>query len=148
MNFFTPRVNVTFECFKFFKTNQHAGESIDSILTNVRFQARKCTFEQLEESLICDQIILEIDNDELSSKLLMEDKTLTKVLQACRAIEITACQMREINNGVKNMQVSVLRKRCGTKHAARSCPAFGKKCSNCQIIFKKCAVQTKIKLKK
>lgn len=77
-NFFTTRVNNTFERFKFFETIQQEGESVDSLLTKVQIQAKKNNFEQLEESLIRDQVILGVNNDELRSKLLIENSFFNK----------------------------------------------------------------------
>lgn len=151
----SPRKNVVFERFQFWKCSQAPGESIDGFVTSLRLRAKTCEFADQEESLIRDRIVLGCTDSRLQERLLREsDLSLTKALQVCRAAEATAEQMKLIRGEdaaapaidvVKSKQDSSSRwktreysadgsncGRCGTRHQPKQCPAFGKLCYKCK----------------
>lgn len=96
--YFTPKLNITFERYKFHKIVQNEGETIDEYITRLRLQAQNCEFEKLTDSLLRDQLILGVRSDTLRTKLLSEDITLLKALQIAQATELAQKQTAEIHN--------------------------------------------------
>ena len=146
-----PRKNIVFERYAFGKTTQSAGETIDSFVTTLRARAKTCQFENQEESLIRDRIVLGCADQRLQERLLREpDLTLIKALDLCRAAESTRDQMRCLKgDSGSSIPVHSVQKpkqkasnnsqrgrsstcsRCGQSHAPKSCPAWGKQCTKC-----------------
>jgi len=93
----SPRKNVVFERFQFWKCSQAPGEAIDGFVTTLRLRAKTCEFGDQEESLIRDRVVLGCTDSRLQERLLREpDLSLTKALQLCRTAEATAEQMKLI----------------------------------------------------
>ena len=143
----SPRKNVVFERFQFWKCSQAPGESIDGFVTTLRVRAKTCEFGDQEESLIRDRVVLGCTDSRLQERLLREpDLSLTKALQFCRAAETTAEQIKVIRaedtatiHAVKftkeykkeqSLEKNVCAK-CGNSHPPRQCPAFRKVCFKC-----------------
>jgi len=55
--------NVTYERYVFNQRIKQLSESIDDFVADLRKLAKSCAFEQLEDSLIHDRIIVEIRDD-------------------------------------------------------------------------------------
>lgn len=157
--YFTPKMNVTYERYNFNRMVQEEGESFDEFLTKAKTQSAKCEFNVLHDSLLADKIIIGIRSEAAREKLLaIEDATLDRVTQMCRAMELTSKQLRDLN-GDSSTTVHVIAnkytqrqrpssssgkstsssrapdtfdcKRCGRSHGPKECPAYGKKCKNC-----------------
>jgi hypothetical protein len=142
--YFTPRRNVVFERFQFWKHVQQPGESIDAFVTTLRLRARTCEFGDQEESLIRDRLVISCPDARLQERLLREnEESLAKVVDICRAAETSQQQLKAIKTGVdmaSSSSVSAVTNannkilvcgNCGYSHAPRTCPAFGKTCSSC-----------------
>jgi hypothetical protein len=142
--YFTPRRNVVFERFQFWKHVQQPGESIDAFVTTLRLRARTCEFGDQEESLIRDRLVISCPDARLQERLLREnEESLAKVVDICRAAETSQQQLKAIKTGVdmaSSSSVSAVTNannkilvcgNCGYAHAPRTCPAFGKTCSSC-----------------
>lgn len=116
-------------------------ETFDEFLTRIKTQSKKCNFGDLLDTLIRDNVVIRINVDAVREKLLSEDElTADKAIKLCRASEQATKQMAgsisEENKLVEaiNSKVTIDTfdcRRCGTRHAARSCSAFGKKCTKC-----------------
>jgi hypothetical protein len=79
-DYFTPRRNVVFERFQFWKHVQQPGESIDAFVTTLRLRARTCKFGDQEESLIRDRLMISCPDARLQERLLREnEESLAKV---------------------------------------------------------------------
>ena len=147
-DYFTPRRNVVFERYQFWRLTQAAGESIDAFVTKLRLQAQSCEFGEQETTLMRDRIVLTCPDSRLQERLLREaDLTLDKALALCRAAETTQQQLRAIKTGsdqpsstltsieaVSSQHYATQRKtcgNCGTSHLPKACPAYGKDCSAC-----------------
>lgn len=152
-NYFTPRSNVVFERYNFWRLTQAAGENIDAFVTKVRLRAQSCEFKEQEDSLIRDRIVLSCIDARIQERLLREPGlTVVKALELCRAAEATQQQLCVIKSGSGSEQTSFTavvsavsgsnqaagnfapRKQCGncgTNHMLRGYSAFGKTCSNC-----------------
>lgn len=68
----TPRKNVVFERFNFWKLSQSQGESIDAFVTTLRLRAKSCEFGDQLESLIRDRIVLGCADARVQERLLRE----------------------------------------------------------------------------
>ena len=98
--------------------------------------------------MIRDRIVFGVSDIRLKERLLRESSELTleKAASLCRAAEESAKQLKELrkqNVDPSEPEVHVVKKptrgellfdcnRCGTKHAVRYCPAFGKPCHKCK----------------
>jgi hypothetical protein len=150
----TPRKNVVFERFQFWKITQTPGESIDSFVTSLRLRAKSCEFGDQEESLIRDRIVIGCSDTRLQERLLRETElSLQKTLNICRAAEATKEQVKQLQTGgsaasstsatavhvVNNNTTAHYPRKgqpidctcCGTRHPPRTCPAYGKVCTAC-----------------
>ena len=157
-----PRRNITFERHKFFTCVQESTENIDQYVTELRTKASTCEFGELCESLIRDRIVCGISSNTLREKLLQEsDLSLQKAIDMCRASELSKRQTKSITEDPKSVDYVNKKaspgskfppkdrkekdrqqktkpgsqngcKRCGTVHAPRKCPAFGKVCQKCK----------------
>lgn len=137
-NYFTPKVNTTFERYKFHKIFQHDGETIDEYITRLRLPSQNCEFGQLENSLLRDQLILGIKSDPLRTKLFSEDITLVRAIQISQATELAQKQTVKIHNE-NEKAVNILRKdenntfhcrNCGKSLGIRNCVTTHKFRSN------------------
>ena len=100
--------NVTYERYVFNQRVQQPGESIDDFVADLRKLANNCQFEQLEDSLIRDRIIVGIRDEPTRRRLLQQKKlTLADAVDACKATEATSRRLRSMT-GVAE-QVDALR---------------------------------------
>lgn len=137
---FKPKANITYERFKFNGMMQSSGQSFDEYFTSVQTQAKKCDFGVLEDSLVRDRIVIGVTSEVAREKLLIIDElTLIKAAEVCRAVEQASKQMNALRqqNG-ENVNVNVIQenkfncRRCGQIHGNRQCPAYKMTCKKCQ----------------
>ncbi|UYV69844.1 K02A2.6-like, partial [Cordylochernes scorpioides] len=158
--YFTPKLNYTVERYQFNNIKQ-CNEPFKEFLTKVKLQAKKCKFDQMEDELIKDRIVVGIQNNDVREKLLSDpDLNITKAIQICVAAENTNTQLREIKDRNENEpSISTIERkisrdfsqkafnprdttsfkklinnctRCGAKHEINKCPAYGKVCDKCK----------------
>lgn len=152
--YFTPKVNITYERYKFNSMVQQDGEKFDDFLTKIKSQGAKCDFGAVFDSLLRDKIIVGIRSEVVREQLLADDQesTLDRVTQRCRASELASLQLRDLKgesasihaikkqNNHPRKDPSASRssksdtfdcKRCGRKHGPKACPAYKKKCVKC-----------------
>ena len=148
-----PRRNITFERHKFFTCVQEPTKGIDQYVTELRTKASTCEFGVLCENLIRDRIVCGILCDTMREKLLQEnDLSLQKAIDMCRASEFSKRQTKSITEESKSVDYVDKKatqsgkfppkdrkdkndqacNRCGTLHALRKCPAYGKICLKCK----------------
>ena len=83
-----PKVNVTYERYVFRNIMQNS-RPFDPFLVELKSKVKSCEYENLQDSLIRDQIVYGIDDASLREKLLREPKlTLEKAENLCRTAEI------------------------------------------------------------
>ena len=88
------KTNETFERYKFNLRNQEGGESIDLYVAELRKLAKSCNYQNLEESLIRDRVVLGVPDEPVRRRLLQEpDLTLAKATTIVKAHEATQKQM-------------------------------------------------------
>ena len=142
-------VNETYERFIFNSRNQAEGETVEKYVAEIRRLSKSCNFENLEENLIRDRIVMGVKCDITRRKLLQEAKlTLSKTIDIARAMEISKGQMSRIKKEaeteelVQKMQSSNYPTKktgklchfCNKAHQFRKelCPAYGKTCNACK----------------
>lgn len=152
-DYFIPQKNVVLERFHFNKAAQDDGEDFDHFVTKLRNLASTCEFETLKDSLIRDKIVVGINSNETRERLLRAggDLTLGKAISMCQTAELTKVQMQALKAD-QTTEIGDVRKekssrvqfqqqkkpvrnrcgRCGSKHVAGQCPAYGKTCSRCR----------------
>ena len=87
--------NVTYERYVFHQRVQQSGECFDDFLGDIRKMATTCQFEQLEDSLIRDRIVIGIRDEPTRRRLLQQKKlSLSDAIDACKASEATSCRLR------------------------------------------------------
>lgn len=99
--YFTPKLNLTYERHKFFTRQQQNNESINDYITVLQNLSLNCQFDALRESLVKDVFIcgLNADNIEIKKRLIQENKTtLDEVVQLAQAIKHSTIQTNEISN--------------------------------------------------
>ncbi|XP_030749218.1 uncharacterized protein LOC115877199 [Sitophilus oryzae] len=131
-----PRKNIINESFKFFSRVQRPDEDFDHFLTELCVQAKLCEFQDQEERLIRDRIVIGTNDPLLQERMLREKNlTLTKAIAYCRASEAGKSHARRLQEKV---EVAMIKKeifnckKCGKNHKIRECPAYGKKCAACK----------------
>ncbi|KAG8180001.1 hypothetical protein JTE90_020956 [Oedothorax gibbosus] len=146
-NYFTPKVNITYERFVFNQVIQVAGQKFDDFYTELLSKSQSCDFNTLQDSLVMDRIVIGVLHDsDRAHLLLVNELTLDKAVQFCRAAEQARVQLTSLKSDP--VQVDVVRKKvhnssqnssstkpcsqCGTKHAWKKCPAFQKVCHTCK----------------
>ena len=155
----TPRKNETYERYVFRNRLQKESESIELYVTDLRLKSQSCNFGTLSESMIRDQIVIGVQDNKLRMQLLKETNlTLEKAIQICQASESTKAQLKTFSSkesetaevdavqrakpkaalGAKKRDANPGQERergncerCGTQHAPKQCPAFGKECRKC-----------------
>lgn len=87
--------NVTYERYVFHQRVQSVDESIDEFVADLRKLAKTCQFEQLEDSLIRDRLVVGIRDDSTRRRLLQQKKlSLTDAIDSCKASEATSRRLR------------------------------------------------------
>ncbi|GBN38205.1 Transposon Ty3-G Gag-Pol polyprotein [Araneus ventricosus] len=144
----SPRQNVVYERYKFFSCVQKEGQAIECYVTQLKTLASTCEFEEQENGLIRDRIVLGIRDSGLKELLLRESGLgLEKAVEIVRAAETSREQIRSMKEETVATVNSVKRnrrqnqpkqpsqeyecKKCGRKHKPRECPAYGKMCTKC-----------------
>jgi hypothetical protein len=94
--------NVTYDRYIFHQRVQQPGETFDDFLADLRKMAKTCAFEQLEDSLIRDRLIIGIRDNPTRRRLLQQKKlSLSDTIDACRASEATSRRLRVVGGSDK-----------------------------------------------
>lgn len=99
--YYTPRVNETFERYKFLKRKQQAGESFECFLADLTNLIGTCAYNVAErDNILRDQIVMGVYSNTVREKLLDQEKlTLAKAAELCRANEVTSHLIAEMTGG-------------------------------------------------
>ena len=133
------------------KNANQENENIDQYLNRMRKLASICTYDALCDELIPDRLVIGIKSHEVRRRLL-RDKALTlhTALSIIRAAETASDQLKKIDGEIETSvhavkykgkkpdftrRVETVKqcKYCGTNYNLRQCPAYGKKCSKCNM---------------
>ena len=116
-----PRLNIPFERYKFYRCQQQAGESLDQYVTALRQLADRYDFPHINpDEILRDRILFGMADGKVRESLLCKDSiTLGKVIDTCRAAQLSHAQMREVDGNPKpteSVSVVVQNKKGYTKH--------------------------------
>ena len=156
--YFTPRVNETYERYKFLKRKQEQGETFESFLTDLKNLVSSCGYHVEEKSKVLrDQIVMGVVSNVVREKLLDQAAlTLNTAVDLCRSSEVTGQLMmgmsatndpiqpvhavkqkghRSTHTHRSDKQVHKNNhkccKYCGKSHEPRKCKAYGRFCNKC-----------------
>jgi len=155
--YYTPKVNETYERYKFLKRRQAGGEKFEVYLAELKNLISTCQYHPSEnDKILRDQIVTGIHSNAVREKLLDQDKlTLDKAIELCRSNEVTTDllqQMTDLDVNTSNKEVNAVTrarfkqkqpkeprqtrmivncKYCTKEHKAGNCPAYGKACRKC-----------------
>jgi len=139
-------VNVLIERKKFFARKQANNETTDQYITELRMLCSSCDFPNPDETLR-DQFVLNLKEDKARERLIEQAQenhrslTFDKAIAIVKNYETSISHKEEIQKSNEEQVFKMANKketgpttcnRCGYKHAARQCPAYGKICSTCQ----------------
>jgi hypothetical protein len=92
---FIPAINRKFERNKFNQIIQKDGECFMEFATGLECQAQKCTYGDLEDTLIADRIAVGIYNETVSENLLQKTMLILEaVKKICTVAESTSKQLK------------------------------------------------------
>ena len=105
-----PRINIPLERYRFNCRQQESNESIDRYVTALRQLACKCDFSTVTpDELLRDRILFGITDCTVRERLLrVQNLTLKKTLDICRAAEMSQKQLKEVED-LQGEQVNSLR---------------------------------------
>ena len=106
-----PRTQVIYERYRFNNRNQAVGESISAYVTDLRTIARNCAHDDITpDQIIRDRLVLGLCDHKMRERLLrMNDLTLEKAIDVCKASEQTSAQLQVMQGATQD--VSFVRKR-------------------------------------
>lgn len=160
-DFFVGETNEVYEAYVFNNRVQETAESIDTYIAALRQLAKTCNFENQEDRMIRDRIVVGVKDDDVRQKLLeVKGLTLQQCVDTCRAHEssrakahiMTKTEDQKVHKIKKSKHHSHSQKykdkkttqssttssndrvvctRCARKHDKGKCPAYGMKCLKC-----------------
>lgn len=90
-----PEKNVIYDRFQFYRREQSEGESFDAFLRDIKMLVKPCEFNDQQDNMLRDKIVLGISNREVQERLLRTSNlTLAKAVDICRSVEISKMQVR------------------------------------------------------
>ena len=160
--YFTPRVNETYERYKFLKRKQEQGETFECFLTDLNNLVSSCGYHVEEKSKVLrDQIVMGVVSNVVREKLLDHAAlTLNTAVDLCRSSEVTGQLLMGMSatnesrpvhamkhkgqgrrsthtNPYSDKQVPKYNKKCckycATTHEPRKCPAWNRDCNRCGL---------------
>ncbi|KAG8174307.1 hypothetical protein JTE90_010933 [Oedothorax gibbosus] len=105
---FAPSTNTVIARYKFFNCRQQPSESIDSFINNLKTLAKDCKFEDQEESLVRDLLIMGIKDVNVKEKLLIDSElNLDKAINYCRAKETSQNEIKLMQEGGNSLKTEI-----------------------------------------
>lgn len=149
-----PKHNVIMERYRFNSRVQQENESLDEFLTDLKKLALMCEYNNLQQEMLRDRLVVGIRKAVVKERLLREPElTLESAISICRADEesqksltlmkgptnnvhsIKSHKMREKQKPQKKSETVTAAqatcRKCGFSHKPKSCPAYGKTCRVC-----------------
>ena len=160
--YFTPRVNETYERYRFLKRKQGQGETFECFLTDLKNLVSSCGYHVEDKSKVLrDQIVMGVVSNVVREKLLDHAAlTLNTAVDLCRSSEVTGQLLMGMSatneilpvhavkqkgqgrrsthtNTYSDKQVPKYNKKCckycATTHEPRKCPAWNRDCNRCGL---------------
>ncbi|XP_075162864.1 uncharacterized protein LOC142235497 [Haematobia irritans] len=90
-NHFKPKKNIIVECFKFFKRDQHVGETIADYIVELKQLSQECHFESFLEKALIIKFVCGLSNDKIQTRILNEAtiESFEKVCQMALSMELS-----------------------------------------------------------
>ena len=106
------RTQVIYERFRFNNRVHDAGENVSAYITELRTIAKNCAHDGITaDEIIRDRLVLGLRDDKMRERLLrINDLTLEKAIDICKASEQTSAQLKAMQSGNQDV-VSFVRKR-------------------------------------
>ncbi|KAJ8375109.1 hypothetical protein SKAU_G00056890 [Synaphobranchus kaupii] len=105
-NFFTPKVNVVAERYRFRQRSQRPGETTDQFVAALKELVTTCQFGTMEEEMIRDQLVEKTNSARIRERLLMEvPLTLSKATTIARQIETAVTEAKAMCKGAADSTV-------------------------------------------
>ena len=145
-----------FESYRFHVRTQEQHETIDAYVAELRKLARGCNFDNMEDRMIRDRILVGCKSDHVREKLLEDPQlTLKKAMEIARAYEASQVKLNEMKESTVDRIASKEKKknfdnsnekynylpkgkctRCGyeTHRRRQDCPALKAECNKCKKI--------------
>ena len=122
-DFFVGDTHEAFESYKFHLRKQEESESIEGYIAALRKLAKARNFDELEERLIRDQVVVGVREEGLRQKPLEDKKkvTLDKCMSIGRAYESSKQQLQSMSSEEDSSQIQHLLKK---KHASNMKSTF------------------------
>ena len=96
-DFCKPRKNEVYESFVFHSRNQTKDVQFDSFLMDIKKLVKTCGFDQQEDRMLRNRIVIGIDDKQTQKKMLeMDSLDLEKAIKIGRASEVTKQQTKEM----------------------------------------------------
>lgn len=139
--FYEPKINLTYERFKFLTRKQASNETISEFVVALKTLAGNCSYGNLKDTFVCDALIIGIKDNTLRESLLRDNSlTLEKAMDTALAFENAKKQIGELENNEELNKITRTRtnekikcKFCDLEHEKNrmKCPANGKECFKC-----------------
>lgn len=95
----TGKKNIVYERYCFLMHKRKEEQTIDNFVTELKLKAMSCEYGDLEESIIRDQLVLNVGDQGLQERLIgIPDLELTKAVLLIKQVENTKEQVRQINS--------------------------------------------------
>jgi hypothetical protein len=149
--YFNPKKNVDFETIIFRRATQEADETVNMFCTRLRKLAINCDFPDKDRENKT-QIIDNCTSEILRKKALEKDRSLDKILEIARTLELSNSRAQEVNSSsqvtlgkIQSARPNMTQNRrpnqnshnracyfCGFDYPHTGiCPAQGKQCASC-----------------
>ena len=157
-----PQYNETIKCLQFRKLCRSEGKNAEEWMGRLHVVAAECNHKEIDHQLkeqfihgLNDKTMLDEVIRELTTKNINEQMTSEDVLIWAKRVEVQRVQaaiLSDITKSQKFDKVKVVKKQamhpaspnwlcryCGSSHALRQCPTYGKMCASCRKMghFKK-----------
>ena len=99
--YYEPRTQVIYERYHFNNRKQEQGESISAYVTELRVIAKNCALEEITpDEILRDRLVLGVRDEKVRERLLrINDLTLSKAIDICKAAEQSSQQLKLIATG-------------------------------------------------
>lgn len=123
--YFVPKVNITFERFKFFTCKQAPEQSYEGYMTLLKNLSETCAFGNIKDELVRDVFVTGIIDSKMQEALLIKNlKDADETLQICRARTVAMTQANTMKIK-EELDVNLIKKN------ERSSAVQGSSCSYC-----------------
>ena len=115
-----------FERFQFNRRDQHPGESIEEYISVLRNMSKTCGFcKCMSDKLLMDRLLLGVRDRRMQESLMAIDNlTLTKAIDICKAMEAASTQLSSMRR-----EVHAVDKRISHKSSSKSYKANSTNCA-------------------